>query len=501
MKKAKMIIDKDYKIGQIDKRIYGSFVEHLGRVTYGGIYEADHPLANEYGFRQDVIDLVKGLQMPIVRYPGGNFLSGYNWEDGIGPVQNRPKRLDLAWFSLEPNTVGTNEFMKWSRAAEVDVMMAINLGTRGIDAARNLVEYCNHPEGTYWSDLRKTHGQQSPYGIKTWCLGNEMDGPWQIGSKTAEEYGRLAVESAKVMKWVDPTIELIVCGTSNMEMPNYTQWNETVLEHTYEHIEYLALHQYYNNRETDTANYLAKSLHFDQYIRSTIATIDHVKAKIGSKKTVNISFDEWNTINTNVKNQNTEEKWTVGPVRDEGYFSLEDALLFGNFLITLLKHSDRVKIACQSLLVNVGGPIMTALNGDSFRQTIYYPFMHASLYGQGTALNAVIDSPRYDSRDYTDVPLLESVAVHNEEEDSVTIFAVNRDQDDILHLECDLRSFNDMIVKEHLILEHQELRARNSFENPNHVVPHNEGDASCNEGMLTASLPKLSWNVIRLVKK
>lgn len=212
MKKARMIVDKEYKIGEVDKRIYGSFIEHMGRAVYEGIYEPDHPEADEDGFRKDVQSLIKELQVPIIRYPGGNFLSGYNWEDGVGPVENRPRRLDLAWQTTETNEVGTNEFLSWAKKVNTEVNMAVNLGTRGIDAARNLVEYCNHPKGSYWSDLRRSHGYEQPYGIKTWCLGNEMDGPWQIGHKTADEYGRLAAETAKVMKWVDPSIELVACG-------------------------------------------------------------------------------------------------------------------------------------------------------------------------------------------------------------------------------------------------------------------------------------------------
>lgn len=204
MKKAGITADKEYIIGEVDKRMYGSFIEHMGRAVYEGIYEPGHPKADKDGFRTDVQELIKELQVPFIRYPGGNFLSGYNWEDGVGPVKNRPRRLDLAWQTTETNEVGTNEFLTWAKKVNAEVNMAVNLGTRGIDAARNLVEYCNHPEGSYWSDLRKSHGYEKPYGIKTWCLGNEMDGPWQIGHKTAHEYGRLAAETAKVMKWTGP---------------------------------------------------------------------------------------------------------------------------------------------------------------------------------------------------------------------------------------------------------------------------------------------------------
>lgn len=498
MIRTTMVVDKHYEIGEIDRRIYGSFVEHLGRVMYGGIYDPEHPSADGQGFRKDVIELVRELQVPIIRYPGGNFLSGYNWEDGVGPKESRPTRLDPAWFSLETNEVGTNEFMEWARAAGTDVMMAVNLGTRGADAARSLVEYCNHPGGTYWSDLRRSHGYESPHAIKMWCLGNEMDGPWQIAAKTAEEYGRLAVETAKVMKWVDPSIELVACGTSNMEMPTFPEWNAAVLEHTYEHVDYLALHQYYSNPETDTADYLAKSLHFERYIRSSIAAIDFVKAKTRSKRTVHLSIDEWNTVNWNVRHPNTTEKWTVGPILDEGFYTLEDALLFGSFLITMLRHADRVKAACQSLLVNTGAPIMAPKNGPAFRQTIFYPYLHAARYGRGTALQTIVDCPVYDTADYTDVPVLDAIAVHDKPAGRVAIFAVNRHQSEALRLECDLRSFGGLKVEEHIVLEHDELRARNLEENPMKVAPHSCGDAKVGDGRLEGTLPKLSWNVILL---
>ncbi|MDR3191545.1 MAG: alpha-N-arabinofuranosidase, partial [Treponema sp.] len=242
--KGKLTLHKDFTTGQVDKRIYGSFIEHLGRAVYKGIYEPGHPEADELGFRKDVINLVRELNVPIIRYPGGNFVSGYNWEDGVGPLADRPVRQELAWKSREPNTIGTNEFVRWARRAGSEVMLAVNLGTRGPEAARNLVEYCNFPKGTRWSDLRRDHGYEEPHGIKLWCLGNEMDGPWQIGHRSAAEYGRVAAEAAKVMKWTDPSIELVACGSSNARMPSFGEWEATVLEHTYDYVDYCSLHIY-----------------------------------------------------------------------------------------------------------------------------------------------------------------------------------------------------------------------------------------------------------------
>ena len=498
--KAKMILDKNLIVANIDKRMFGSFIEHLGRAVYGGIYEPGHPSADEMGFRQDVIHLVKQLQVPIVRYPGGNFVSGYNWEDGIGPRKSRPRRLDLAWKTLEPNEVGTNEFAEWAQRVQTDVYMAINLGTRGIDAARNLVEYCNHPFGSYWSDLRISHGYQKPHNIKTWCLGNEMDGSWQIGAKTAYEYGRLATEAAKVMKWVDPEIELVACGSSNSKMPTFGQWEATVLDQAYDHVDYISLHSYYGNPENDISNYLAKSLEMDSFIKTVVAICDYIKGKKNGKKTINLAFDEWNVWYHSQEQDKKIQPWSIAPPLLQDVYNLEDALLVGCLLITLLKHSDRVKIACQAQLVNVIAPIMTSNRGPAWRQTIFYPFAHVSHFGKGVALHAVISSPLYDSKDFTDVPYLESIAVYNEANEELTIFAVNRNPEEPLLLECDIRSFKDFRVIQHLVLEHEDIKAVNTALYPNNVVPHNRGNARVQDGEAIALLSKRSWNVIRLKK-
>ena len=496
--KASMVIDKHYRIAEIDDRIYGSFIEHLGRAVYGGIYEPGHPTADARGFRQDVADLVRELKVPIVRYPGGNFVSGYNWEDGVGPVADRPRRLELAWRTIETNEVGTNEFAEWAKSVGAEVMMAVNLGTRGADAARNLVEYCNHPSGTYWSDLRVRHGYPQPHRIKTWCLGNEMDGPWQIGGKTAEEYGRAAAEAAKVMKWVDPTIELVSCGSSNASMPTFPQWEATTLEHTYEAVDYVSLHQYYGNRTGDTASYLAKTLEMDHFIHTVISTCDFVKAKKRSKKTMNLSFDEWNVWFHSNEADKRIEPWSIAPRQLEDVYNLEDALVVGCMLMTLLKHADRVKIACLAQLVNVIAPIMTENGGKAWRQTIFYPYLHASTYGRGQALQPIVSSPKYDCAEFTDVPYLESAVVYDEERGELTVFAVNRHLEEPLQLECDARSFGDLRLIQHLVLE-GDLQAVNTAEEER-VRPHAGGNSAFEDGFIRSVLPKASWNVIRLAR-
>jgi alpha-L-arabinofuranosidase len=499
--KATMKIDKEYRIAEVDPRLYGSFIEHLGRAVYGGIYEPGHQTADEKGFRQDVMALIRQIGVPIIRYPGGNFVSGYNWEDGIGPVDERPAKLELAWRVLEPNHFGTNEFMAWASSLGAEAMMAVNLGTRGIDAARNLVEYCNHPGGSYWSDLRITHGYQKPYGIKTWCLGNEMDGPWQIGAKTAAEYGRLANETAKAMKWVDPGLELVACGSSFRSMPSYVDWEATVLDLTYDNVDYLSLHTYYGNADDDTANYLARSLDMTAFIQEVTAVCDYIKAKKRSKKNLMLSFDEWNVWFHTLETDKAITPWQVAPPQLEDVYTLEDALMVGSMLITLLKHADRVKIACLAQLVNVIAPIMTETGGDAWRQTIFYPYMHASLYGRGTVLHTFVHSPKYDSKDFTDVPYLDAVAVHNEEKNEITFFTINKSLDQDLVFTCELSGFENYRVVEHIVLEHEDRKAVNEVNCTDRVTPHARGNAEVQGGrQLVGTLSKLSWHVIRLAQ-
>lgn len=501
---ARITLEKDFQISRIDKRIYGSFIEHLGRAVYGGIYQPEHPSADEEGFRRDVLELVKEIGVPIVRYPGGNFVSNFYWEDSVGPVAERPRRLELAWRSTEPNLVGVNEFSSWAKKAGTDVMMAVNLGTRGIEAACNLLEYCNHPSGTKYSDLRISHGVEKPHDIKVWCLGNEMDGPWQTGHKTALEYGRLADETAKAMKQIDPSLELVVCGSSNTGMPTYPQWEATVLEEAYDSVDFISLHTYYGNRFHDTANFLAQSDDMDHFIKTVISTCDFVKAKKRAKKDIMLSFDEWNVwFHANAEDDDTMKNrpWSVAPHLLEDQYDFEDALLVGLMLITMLKHSDRVRMACLAQLVNVIAPIMTEENGPAWKQTIFYPYLHASKYGRGVALDTALRSSRHDTMDFTDVTDVESAAVWNDEGEELAVFAVNRDLSDSITLETDLRGFPGYRLAEHIVLEHPDVAAVNSAQSqtvaPKTVTNRDEQDGD----LLRSRLAPASWNVIRLKKQ
>lgn len=497
---ATLTLHPERKISAIDPRLYGSFLEHVGRAIYGGIYEPDHPAADNKGFRTDVIGLIRELDVPVVRYPGGNFVSGYNWEDGIGPKEQRPRRLELAWRALETNEFGTDEFIAWCRKANAEPMLAVNLGTRGMDAARNLVEYCNHPSGSYWSDLRRANGAPDPHRVKLWCLGNEMDGEWQIGYKTAEEYGRIACETAKVMKRIDPTIELVACGSSSPRMPTFGWWDTTVLEHTFDDVDYLSLHTYYGKRDGDASHFLAQSLEMDRYIQNVVAICDSVKARKRSNKTLYLSFDEWNVWFDTGEPEPEREPWQIAPPQAEDLYTMQDALLFGCMMITLIKHADRVKIGCQAQLVNVIAPVMTLCGGPAWRQTIYYPYQQASRYGRGIALDIDLRSATYEDPEYGAIPYLEAVATMDPGNETVTLFAVNRSLREPLALDADMRGFAGYRLQTHEVLTHPDLKATNGPTRPDQVVPTIYGSANASGGRLTATLPAASWNVIRLSK-
>jgi alpha-N-arabinofuranosidase len=495
---AGLVVDRDFVVAPLDRRVFGTFVEHMGRCVYTGIFEPGHPAADSRGFRRDVLELVRELGPTLVRYPGGNFLSGYDWEDGVGPVAERPTRLDLAWFSTETNRFGTNEFMEWCRAAGVEPMLGVNLGTRGPDAARRLVEYCNHPGGSTLSDLRRRHGYSRPHGVKLWCLGNEMDGPWQICRKTADEYGRAAHEAAKVMRWVDPTVQLSACGSSSHEMATYGAWEERVLEHCYDEVDFLSLHTYFEDRHGSTAEFLANAEEMDRFIREVGSIADAVGARKRSRKRMMLSFDEWNVW---TKARTAEDMhrpgWPEHPRLIEEVYDCQDALLVGGALIVLMNNADRVQVACLAQLVNVIGPIMTEPGGPAWRQTIFHPFALASRYGRGRVLRAVVRSPAYQARTFPEVPYLCAAVVDEEETGTTAVFAMNRHPTDELELRAELRGLGvGRRLEAALSIHHPDVRAVNTREAPHTVVPVANESVRIDGADLVARLPPLSWNVL-----
>lgn len=499
-KKVHIIVNKNFIKGEIDKRIYGSFVEHMGRVVYSGIYEPGHETADEDGFRRDVLEKVKQMGVTAVRYPGGNFVSCYDWKDGVGAVEKRPRRLEIAWRSIETNEIGTNEFMKWAKKAEIEPVFAVNLGTKGIENAVSLVEYCNIKEGTYYSDWRREHGVEQPYGIKTWCLGNEMDGDWQIGHKTAQEYGRLAQETAKAMKQVDSSIEVVSCGSSKSDMKTYPEWEVETLKYTYPYVDYISLHQYYGGQELGTKNFLAQSLDMEDYIRTVTAACDYIKAWHRSDKTIYISFDEWGvwSVPDQVVAASVDETpWQVAPHLSEQIYSMEDALLFGSMMMNFLKYTDRIKIACQSLLTNISAAIMTERGGCVWVQPIYYPFMHMATYGRGKVLQSADEMPVYDCDMRKRVPCVDYVTVHNGERNEVILFAVNRSEETWAEITLELQDFQVAGVIEHVTMYAEDKKATN-LQNHDLVKPKQIDESRLEGDRVVSNLPILSWNMVRI---
>lgn len=499
--KATVTAHRDFAVSDIDERVYGAFLEHLGRAVYTGIYEPGHETADAHGMRGDVVDLVKELDVPVVRYPGGNFVSAYNWEDGVGPKEDRPVRLDLAWHTAESNQVGIHEFADWADSVGTEMMLAVNLGSRGLDAARSFVEYVNHPGGSYWSDLRKQNGRAEPWNVKLWCLGNEMDGPWQIGHKDAEEYGKLANETAKALRAFDKSLELVVCGSSHSLMPTYPEWEATVLEHTYDVVDYISLHMYFANHEKNTANFLALSHRLDTYIGAVASVIEYVKAKKRSKKDVYISFDEWNVWYHSREQDKAVlegEDWPHAPALLEDVYNFEDVLMVGCILNTFIRRADVVKIACIAQLVNVIAPIMTETGGSAWRQTIFYPLYFASKYGRGTALQLSVDCPTYDAEVADGVPYIDISGVHDKEAGTVTFFAVNRHGTETLETEIGLEGFSGATLDMHQTIRHDDLEAANTAAAPDTVVPQTGEGAAVEGGKLRLSMKPHSYHVVRV---
>ncbi|MBV1707276.1 MAG: alpha-N-arabinofuranosidase [Hyphomicrobiales bacterium] len=500
--KAFVTAHSAYEIAPIDDRIYGAFLEHLGRAIYTGIFEPGHPAADADGMRADVMELVRELNPPLVRYPGGNFVSAYNWEDGVGPRASRPTRLDLAWHTSESNAFGTHEFTAWCKRAGTAPMLAINLGSRGLEAARNFVEYVNGPLGSAWGDLRKAHGHPEPFGVKYWCLGNEMDGPWQIGQKTADEYGRLAAEVAKAMRAFDKSLELVVCGSSSSDMPGFPEWERIVLEHTYDVIDHISLHMYVTPENTSLANYLALNQKLERYIGSVAAVIETVRAKRRSKRRVTISFDEWNVWYPSRLPDRAvlagEAGWPHAPRLHEDVYDVADMLQVGCIINSFIRRADIVKIACIAQLVNVIAPIMTEPGGPTWRQTIFHPYHLASTFGRGTALKLAMTCPAYDAEAALEVPWLDIAGVRDAAGGFVTVFAINRNPDEALELCLELTGFGTLALADHRTLASNDLSASNSMTHPDAVTPRQGGGARLDACRLTASLPPLSYHMLRL---
>lgn len=503
MAKAKIFADRNMTVGKIDPNIYASFLEHLGRAVYEGIYEPGHPAADKDGFRRDVIELIRELNVPLVRYPGGNFVSGYDWKDGIGKQSERRARLDLAWTSVESNEFGTDEFMKWCRLTGIQPMMAVNMGTGTPKDALELFEYCNHPSGTYFSDLRRKNGAKDPYGVKYWCIGNEMDGEWQICGLDADAYGKKALQTARMLRWADAkkadkegAVKLVVCGSCHADMPTYPEWDRIVLEHTYDEVDYLSMHRYYEYRPAERnalENFLYSADDMSDFIETVKATIRYVRTKKRSKRNVYISFDEWNIWTTAAAR--TAPDWVKAPHLLEDVYTFRDMLVFGGLLNTLLNHCDIVKIACLAQLVNVIAPIMTEKGGAALRQTTFYPFRYAANFGRGETMRSITECGTFSSK-RGDARLLNEAVTHDAEKRQVCVFVCNYGQE-TADVDLELRSFGDLTCREFVSMENNDLGAFNTFADPERVKPVLREPVPVQGDRAAVRLAPMSWNFLR----
>jgi alpha-N-arabinofuranosidase len=505
---ARAVINQARYHAELDRRLFGSFLEHLGRAVYTGVYEPGSKLADEKGFRKDVITAVKQLGVTIMRYPGGNFVSGYHWLDGVGPKDKRPTVLERAWNSLETNQFGTNEFIEWCKLVGTEPLLGFNLGTATPEEAVAYVEYCNVDKGTKWSELRRQHGYEQPHNVKYWCLGNEMDGPWQMGHMPAREYGRKARDAARQIRVIDPETKLIACGSSNTIMDTYLTWDREVLEECYDQVDGISLHNYYGNTQPLTGNnasrYLAMNLDMERQIREIMAVCDYVQGLKKSPKRLWLSFDEWNVWYRARGGRFANGQRTFAPHLLEEVYNLEDALLMGGFLNTLLRQSERVRVACLAQIVNVIAPLVT--NETSvLRQSIYYPYAWALKFAHGKVLDLLVESETYpikadglrvDFAINAQVPYLDVVATINPPDGKVCVLMLNRDLESERELVLEWRDPMPTRVLACETLTGSDLKAVNTFEQPKLVMPQ-PLDAPQAGSKMTFKLPPRSYTVVQ----
>ncbi len=491
---ARVFIDPAFRIAPLDRNLFSSFIEHLGRAVYEGIYEPGSPLADSDGFRKDTLQVIREAGVPMIRYPGGNFVSGYDWLNGVGPKKDRPTLLDRAWDTLETNQFGTDEFMLWCKKAGTQPLLAVNLGAGNPMHASELVEYCNLEKGTKYSDLRRQYGHAEPYNIKHWCLGNEMDGPWQIGHCTAQEYGLRAADAARQMRAIDRSLFLVACGSSGPFMPTYLEWDQQVLEQCYPVVDAISLHRYYNNTtETggDTRHYLALNLTMDRQIEEVQAVCDMVRGRMRTDKTLYLSFDEWNVW---YRERDGDGRKKTAPHLVEEVYNLEDALLVGGLVNSLIRHADRVRVACLAQLVNALAALLTN-EKMVLKQTIFYPYLWALQNCDGDALNVAVESPTYEVERLGQVPYLDVVATRDGRTGKVCLLVLNRDLDKSRQFELDWRAEPPTRVLTSQVITGPDLKATNTFEEPNRIVPAKQEPPRMNGARTTIEVPAKSYSL------
>lgn len=493
--KAKIYLDTNRTIGTISPLVFSGFIEHMGRAVYEGIYDPSSPHAGTNGLRADVLAALRELNYRAIRYPGGNFLSGYRWLDGVGPRDRRPRRRDLAWQSVETNQFGTNEFMEFCKAINAEPMLGVNMGTGTIQEAADLVEYCNAPPGTLYADLRAQHGYPEPHGVKYWCLGNEMDGPWQIGHLDAAAYGAKAREAAKMMRWHDPSIQLVLCGSSGCMMPTYPEWDRIALELCWEQVDYHSMHYYASNSDDDTDSYLALSVEFENFVDTLTGVLRYVKAKNRSQKDVYLSWDEWNVWYKATAPSDLQGGWAEAPHLSEEVYNLEDALVVAQWMNVFLRRADVIKIACLAQAVNTISPIHTTRDAV-LKHTTYYPIMLFSRLASGLALDVAVKSPLYQTQKFGDKPLLDVSASYDEERGTGGVFIVNRSRTESIEAELVWQALAPRQINAVYQLAGDDPKAFNSLDNPNRIVPVSVNPPVMDDKHVSLLLPPLSFTVL-----
>ncbi|HUT56674.1 MAG TPA: alpha-L-arabinofuranosidase C-terminal domain-containing protein [Phycisphaerae bacterium] len=492
MSQTTITLHSEFQIGEVDERIFGGFLEHMGRAVYQGVYDPDSRHADEDGFRTDVLAALKRLNMTAMRYPGGNFASGYHWLDGVGPREARPTVRELAWNSIEPNRFGTDEFVKLCRAMNWTPMLTVNLGTGTPEEARNWVEYCNAPPGTRYADMRAANGSPQPYAVKLWCLGNEMDGRWQLGHVPADHYAIRAQQAGKMMKDVDKGIELVACGSCGVGMPTYMEWDETVLSYMGDLADYVSLHRYVGNKADDTADFLAITNSIDRQIEEMDAACRFAAAKGRSRKRAQLCFDEWNV---HYKASYDHPAGTFAPHLIEEIYNLEDALVVAGFLHSFVRHADVLKIANIAQIVNVIAPVLT--RGDELViQSIYWPFEMFSRRRAGVSLRPAVSGPTYEGKTHGRVNTIDASAILDAAGGRLHVFATNRDLAGPAEVKVQLADGQIAGVDSAEMLTGPDPKAINSFEKPDAVGAQPFDEIAVKGGAATMKLPPLSLAAI-----
>ncbi|MBR3033629.1 MAG: alpha-L-arabinofuranosidase [Clostridiales bacterium] len=535
-RRARITIHPDFQIGEISPRLFSAFLEPIGTMVNGSMYNPKHPTADGEGMRRDFYEALKDTNLPAVRMPGGNFVSGWQWKDSIGPKDQRKVHLDPAWYQYITNEVGHDEYLQWAEKAGTAPLYTVNLGTGTMQDAMDIVEYTNHEGGTYWSDLRRKYGHEKPYGVDTWYLGNEMDGHWQLGSweKDPRGYGVLCQETSKAMKWIDPTIKTAVCGSSAPFMEHFPEWDEKVLDQCYDVVDYLSIHHYHAAAPGNILGLLGGAEYYEDFINTEIAMCDFVASKHRSPKKMMISFDEYggmirplselhpgwgryNMARTHYR-FDPERKYILhDPDNMKDHIfpggDMEHMLSMASIQLAFLRHADRVKIGCMTGGLNA----LAASNHDTvWRTASHYAFMHLLSYAKGISMQVKVDSETFDMPGYAiddtsqytgkdGVNYVDCASAWDEENQQLAVFVINRNEKDSYPLDLDLKGFSSVFSGKSTLrqfkIASEDISAVTTPDNDEFFAPKEVSEITDEDGVIKTHIKPLSWNVILVSKK